>query len=544
MTAEEELASGRVLRLQATGFPIRNLSLALLTGGLLTLAFPGWEISILAWVALAPLLLAAARERSGLRSFGLGLVGGNLFFYASSWWLTYSPINYGGFSPWLAYALLLGPTLVCGAFVGMFALAVHVLVKRYGPIGMLASPVLWVATEWLRLQTTGIGWNFIGYSQSFQPALIQSASVGGVYVVSFLLALTSAALAYCAIAPSRGAAWRALAGTLVVLVGNIAYGAWVLWETQPAREGVPVVALQPNLPVSLMDADGETIFRESFVRLGRMGVEESARENAPPLPAPAVFVWPEIPVAFVYDDDPELQAFFAAETRRRGDYLLVNAVGLAGDGHTNSAMLIGPNGSRIGQYDKIRLLPFGEFVPFRRAIPFIDRVPALLHEFTPGTEPRVLAAAGAELGVSICFESSFPDVSRAERRAGATCFVNITNDAWFGPTPEPRQHLAHAVMRSVENRTEQVRVTNAGLSARIDAAGRLLDVTELFAEASRRWVLPTNAAQLSLYSRFGDWFPVSCAIASLVLIVLPLARRRKAMLKDPHRAPAARPEEE
>lgn len=530
MIAEEDLASGRVLRLQATSFPIRHLSLALLTGGLLTLSFPGWEISILAWVALAPLLVAAARERSGARSFGLGLVGGTLFFYASSWWLTFSPINYGGFSAWLAYGLLLVPTIVSGLFIGLFALIVHFVVKRYGPTGMLTAPVVWVATEWLRLQLTGIGWNFLGYSQSFQPAMIQSASLGGVYTVSFLLALTSAALAYCAIAPSRKAAWRVLAGTLAILVVNIGYGAFVLWETTPARDGVPVVALQPNLPVSLMDADGETIYRESFGRLGRMGIEETDRPNAPALASPALLIWPEIPVAFIYDDDPELQAYLGQQTRRRGDYLLVNAVGLVGDGHTNSAMLIGPDGTRIGQYDKVRLLPFGEYVPFRSVIPFIDRVPALLHEFTPGTQGKVLGASGAQIGVSICFESAFPEIARSERRSGATAFVNITNDAWFGQTPEPRQHLAHAVMRSVENRTEQVRVTNAGFTARIDAAGRILDVTDLFDESTRRWILPTSPGGLSFYTRCGDWLPIACFLATIAMLVAPLARRKRDVL--------------
>jgi apolipoprotein N-acyltransferase len=536
--AEENLASGRVMRLQASMVPIRHLSLALLTGGLLTLAFPGWEISVLAWVALAPLMLAAGRERGAARAFGLGWVGGTLFFYASSWWLTYSPIHYADFSPLLAYALLLGPTLLCGAFVGLFALVVNVSVRRFGPNAMLAAPLVWVATEWLRYELTGIGWNFIGYSQAFQPALIQCASIGGVYAVSLLLAASSAALAYSALAPSRRAAWRVLAVTLALIVVNIAYGAVVLRSTDTSSGGLAVVALQPNLPVTMAtDPDSvggsQAAYDLAIGTLSRLGTEELGRDNAPPVPAPALVVWPEIPASYSYDDEPAFQSDLAAFATRRGDYLIVNALGDSGDGHhTNSAMLIGPDGRRVSEYAKMRLLPFGEYVPMRSIIPFIDRVPALLYDFAPGHEVRLLDADGARIGIAICFESAFPDVARDERRSGATGFVNMSNDAWFGPTPFPRQSLAHAVMRSVENRTEQLRVTNAGYSARIDSAGRIVDSTDLFVAASRRWSLRVGPpGPESLFTRFGDWLAIACALATIALVVAPLVRRRRAVIE-------------
>lgn len=538
MIAEEDLAAGRVLRLQAGMVPIRHLSLALLSGGLLTLAFPGWEISVLAWVALAPLMVAAGRERKGKRrAFGLGLVAGTLFYYATSWWLTYSPIHYADFPAWLCYLLLLGPTLLCGAFVGLFALVLNVLVRRHGPNAMLLAPVVWVATEWLRLETTGIGWNFVGYSQAFQPALVQSAALGGVYAVSFLLAASSAALAYSALATSRRAAWRVLTATLALIVANVAYGAWVLKTTEVSTGGLPVVALQPNLPVTIATdpasvGGSQAAYDLAIGRLDKIGTEELSRDGAPAVPAPALVVWPEIPGSYVYDDTPAFRADTSAFAARRGDYLIVNAVGINERGHTNSAMLIGPDGLRSGDYAKIHLLPFGEYVPGRDVIPFLDRVPALNFDFAPGAETSLLDAGGARLGIAICFESAFPDHARAERRAGATAFVNMSDDAWFGPTPMPRQALAHAVMRSVENRTEQVRVTNAGYSARVDAAGRLVDATDLFVEASRRWTVPTApVAPETPYTRFGDWLPIACAVATALLLALPLVRRRRAVIE-------------
>jgi apolipoprotein N-acyltransferase len=300
---------------------------------------------------------------------------------------------------------------------------------------------------------------------------------------------------------------------------------------------MPAVALQPNLPVTLAtdpaSAGGRQAAYDLAVgKLDRMGVEELTRANAPPVPAPALIVWPEIPASYVYDLEPAFRSDTAAFARRRGDFLIVNAVGLAGEGHTNSAMLIGPDGARAGEYAKVRLLPFGEYVPLRRLIPFVDRVPALVHEFEPGLEPRLLDAGGARIGVAICFESAFPDLARAERRDGATAFVNMSNDAWFGLTPMPRQHLAHAVMRSVENRTEQIRVTNSGYTARIDAAGRVVDSTELLVEASRRWAVPTSpVAPAPPFTRFGDWLPILCLVATAALVLAPLVRKRRAVIE-------------
>lgn len=509
--------------------PIRHLSLALLTGGLLTLAYPGWEISILAWVALAPLILASARERTGPRAFGLGVIAGLLFYYASSWWLTYSPINYGGLSAPIAYALLLGPTLVCSLFTGLFATIVNVSVRRSGAWAVLVAPLVWIGLEWLRLRTLGIGWNFLGYSQSFQPALAQSASVGGVYAVSLLLAMASAALAYSAIAPSRRAALRVLTITMAVFVVNLTLGLFItLRQPAPVVDGLPVVALQPNIPPSIIASSRQQVFDGSYVHLARMGRAEFDRANAPEIPAPALIVWPEMPANFAYDEEPEARNVLAAVARQRGDYVFVNALGVIGNGHSNSAVLVGPDGNRAGQYDKVRLLPFGEYVPMRGVLPFVDRIPSLMYDFTPGTSVKLVDVEGVRIGASICFESSFPELAREARRSGATAFVNLTNDAWFGPTPMPRQHLAHSVMRSIENGVDQIRVTNAGYSARISPTGQLLDSTDLFVETSRRWELPRTAPPLTIYARTGDWLPILGVVATLALLAAPLFRRRPA----------------
>ena len=528
--AEENFATGRVLRLENSWTPpIRNLSLALLTGGLMALAFPGWEAWILGWVALAPLLAAVARERRPLRAFGLGLVAGTLFFYAACWWIAYPPVHYAGFPRPLAYTLALIPCVISGLFFGLFALTMCVLIRRLGPHAMLAAPCAWIASEWLRLQATGVGWDMLGYSQAFQPVLVQSASLGGVYAVSLLLAASSAALAYGLIAPTRRAARNAMIVTLALIIANVGYGAFVLSSTQPTEEGLSVVAIQPNIPIA--EPEGLRTTDEALHHLSRLGRAELDRVNASPLPRPSLVVWPEIPIPILFERDAPGAYTFAATATRRGDYLLFNAIGRTGETDTNAAILIGPDGRQAGAYDKIRLLPFGEYVPLRDFIPLVNRVPALAGEFTPGDRVHLLDIDGTRVSTSICFESTFPEIAREARAAGASGFINLTNDAWFGPTPQPRQHLAHAILRSVENRTEQVRVTNAGYSARIDAAGRIVDSTDLFQEATRRWVLPRAPHDATLYTRAGDWLAIGSAIATLALLAAALARRQPPVIE-------------
>jgi apolipoprotein N-acyltransferase len=523
--AEEDFSSGRVLRLEGSWQPrVRNLSLAVLTGGLMALAFPIWEVWVLGWVALAPLLFAVARERGAWRAFGLGLVSGTIFFFTSCWWISYPPVQYAGFWRSVAFLLAVVPCVVSGFFFGLFAAIVYGLVRRFGPHALFAAPFAWVGLEWLRLALLGVGWNMLGYSQAFHPLMIQTAAIGGVYAVSFVLAASSTALAYGLVAPSRAAAIRAMAGGLAVIVGNLVFGAVVLNGVEPHEDRFPVVMVQPNFPIEpqVGQSDAiETLARLSFPANGPAGVQIP--------PPPALVVWPEIPAWIPYDDLPWIQGDVSLIAIRRGDYLLINAPGTSQGfaqktEHTNAAMLIGPDGLRVGQYDKIRLLPFGEYVPFREVLPFLEQVPALAQDFKAGTEMRVLDVGDGKIGASICFESSFPELARFARGAGASAFVNMTNDAWFGPTAEPRQHLAHSILRSVENRTEQVRATNAGISAHIDAGGRIVDSTELFETATRVWSLPRSPGPMPFYTWAGDWLPLLSLVGLVVLWVVARAR--------------------
>ena len=527
MIAEENLVQPRVLRLEASGPPpIRNLSLAVVAGALMTLAFPGWEAWILAWVALAPLIAAVVRERSGLRSFGLGWLAGTIFFYGSCSFIAYPPIHYGGFPVALAYGLAVIPCAVSGAFFGLFGLITNIAFRRLGPYTVLAAPLTWVACEYLRFGFTGVGWNLLGYSLSFQPMLTQAAALGGVYLVSALVATTSTTLAFVLVAPSRRAATTAMAITLVILVANVCFGLWALRDKQTETGVLNVLAVQPNIAVLGPDADYQTFElakEEALERLSGMSMEEGLAPGT-------LIVWPEIPVGIDYETDASAQQFATEAASFSSSSVLLNGLGAGSDSSTtNSALLVGRDGSTLGQYDKVRLMPFGEYVPMRSVIPFLDQVPALAGEFTPGESVHLLNAEGTPIAVSICFESAFPELAREASLQGAAGLVNLTNDAWFGPTAEPRQHLAHAVMRSVETRLPQVRVTNSGYSAWIDARGRIADVTPAFEQSTRRWMLPrTSEPGVTLYTRFGDWFPILSLMVALLIASLGLLKTYKA----------------
>jgi apolipoprotein N-acyltransferase len=202
-----------------------------------------------------------------------------------------------------------------------------------------------------------------------------------------------------------------------------------------------------------------------------------------------------------------------------------------GDGPRNSAMVIGPSGDRVSQYDKIALVPFGEYVPARGFIPFMNRVPAMVGDVTAGDQVTLSEAAGTKLGAFICFEATRPEIARRMRKAGASALVQLSNEAWFGPTAAARQMLAHAVLRAVENDAELIRATNSGLSALIDRYGQIEGLTPSFETATRTWKVRPAGHEMTFYTRHGDVFTIGClviGVGALAAAVLLPSRKEAA----------------
>jgi apolipoprotein N-acyltransferase len=529
-----------VLPFQQSAPFISNLTLAIFSGLLLVFAFPDWNLWSLGWVGTAPLIMAVVRERKFWRSLLLGLVTGTIFFAGSSHWVTYSMHNYGDIPLFLSYLILVVFSATLGIFTGIFAATLAIGIKRFGSWAILAAPAVWAGSEWLRLQATGMGWNPLGYSQAFQPAVIQIARLGGVYLVSAVLVAASTALVFALVYLERQRGILVLTAAGVIAIAVVLYGE-ALRPSVDDSGSVTAAVIQPNIPIDGAWND-QRFVDEMLLRhlsLSEQAVRASAKDPSSMPGSPGknsavdLVVWPESPMNFEYDRDPNLRRRLAEFTTRNQVYLLMNSWGYAANNISdepqyNSAMLISPAGEKIAEYDKNALVPFGEYVPARGWLPFMDRIKALAGDINAGTSLTLPEAAGAKIGPLICFETTRPDLARRMRRGGASAFIQLSNEAWFGPASAPKQMLATAVFRAVENNTDVIRATNSGLSARIDHYGLVTGDTPMFESAIRTWKIKTadeaRPDALTFYSQHGDVFAVACLVSSALLLVASVAR--------------------
>ncbi len=494
------------------------------TALLLIFSFPNFEFSILAWIALVPLLVVVARRPSPLRALVLGWAAATVFFYTSCYWLTYSMIHYGGVPTVVAYLLLAPAAIVVGIFPGLAVMLVAMAIKRWGQWAVLLAPVFWTALEWVRLGVTGQLWNALGYSQAFHPFLIQPASWGGVYAVSFLIVIVNSAIALVVTKP-EGRRVAAALPLVACVFGSMPLAGLVsnprLWLSD-YHPSLCVVAIQPNVPMTLVKSPEE--MKQLLER--HLSLSLSGLKQCPGDVDRRLVIWPESPMNFTYAPDRSFQQLVTRFSLENNTYLLFNSLEPAPNGGSyNSALLI--NGDApIVQYDKIRLMPFGEYVPLPQWLPGASLITGLVGEFTPGTKYTLMPVGNYQLGVFICIESAYPWITREMTSRDADLLINISNDGYLGPTAVMRQHLANAVFRAVENGRPLMRVTNTGLTARIDALGTIDGLTNPFEADVRVWTyLPLEAD--TIYTRFGDWFVQFCAaISAILLVAIVLGQRR------------------
>ena len=506
-------------------FPTRvEWAAAAATAILLILSFPNFELSFLAWVALVPLIVVIAKRPAPASAFLLGWFAGTAFFYASCYWLTYSMIHYGGLPRVLAYLLLFPAALVVGVFPGAFAFLLALAIKHWGRWAVLLAPVFWAALEWARLIVTGQLWNALGYSQAYHPTLIQPASWGGVYAVSFLIVAVNTAVVILIV--SRGVRAIAISAFIVLLVPLAIFVSPFL-ETDAdsiPRSSVTVVALQPNVPMNLEKSNEEM----NELRERHWSMTANALNNLPHDNSPRFVIWPESPMNFTYAADRTFQEQLANFTRQNHTSLLFNSLEpTLANGFYNSALLINEDGRLIAQYDKIRLLPFGEYVPLPQWLPGASLITGLVGDFTPGDKYTVMPFGDHRAGTFICIESAYPYIARELTFRGADVLINISNDGYLGPTAVMRQHLANVVFRAVENGRPVLRVTNTGISARIDARGHIEDQTAPFQTDVRVWQVRPSTIASTFYTRHGDLFVYFCAFAVLGFFVVLFRIKRR-----------------
>ncbi|HLL70195.1 MAG TPA: apolipoprotein N-acyltransferase [Pyrinomonadaceae bacterium] len=523
-----------------------HAALSALSALLLVLSFPDFNLWQLAWVGLVPLLVAVALAPRPRQAFVLGWLAGALFFYGSCWWLTHSMIHYGGLPRPLAYALLVPVVVIVGLFPATFALVLSRLCARWGVYALVAAPPLWAATEWARLGATGQLWNAVGYSQAFHPALIQTATWGGVYAVGFLILTINAAVAIVLL-QRNVRSFNVAVLVLIVAALVSALTELVIFSTPDSDSSAyqpytVVIAVQPNVSVNFgrspeetaelvrrhltMSADALRAWEQKQDAEVKRELEQRKLHGTNAYPSydpPRVVVWPESPMNFAYAKDAEFRTLVGGFARAERTSVLFNSLEPApAGGAYNSAVLVNEAGRLVAQYDKIRLLPFGEYVPLPRWFPPAWLVSGIVGDFTPGANYTLLPLGATSAGVFICFESAFPSIARRFADAGADVLINISNDGYLGQTPVLRQHLANAVFRAVENRRDVLRVTNTGISARITPRGEVLDATGSFEPAVRTWTVTRATTGKTFYTRHGDLFVALCAAISIALLATTL----------------------
>jgi apolipoprotein N-acyltransferase len=504
------------MALDAPGSPgpagLRALALAA-SGAAGALAFPSTDWWPLGWVWLVP-ALAAAVHRAPRGALADGWLAGTAFFAVLLSWLDHTFRHYSAI-PWpVSWLPILLLSAYCGLYVGLTAGAVSWLGRRIGSgWALAAAPAVWVAGEWIRGRLMdGFPWGLLGYSQHSVPLVIQVAELAGVYGVSFVLVAASSALAGAAALGARRS--RAGLGAVALLVAaTLGWGAVALdrEESRAASPGpaVRVGVIQPSIEQSnKWDPARHAEQLMVFERLTRAAA--GAR--------PALIIWPETAATIFLRGDPALLERLRRLADETGARLVVGSIdrpgGTAGKWR-NSAFLLTEQGI-TGKYDKIHLVPFGEYVPLAGLIGFVRSWAEFISDFEAGDSATVLALPGSRFGTVICYEVVFPELFREFVTGGASFMVNITNDAWFGRTSGPWQHLGMLPLRAVEHRVAIARSANTGVSAFVSPTGRVTRTLALFEQGVLGESVPLRR-RTTLYTRFGDWLAyASLAVTALV----------------------------
>ncbi|HEX6803273.1 MAG TPA: apolipoprotein N-acyltransferase [Terriglobales bacterium] len=509
-------------------------ALAILSAGLQVVTFPLPNIYVLSWIAVAPLLVALLRARqpetlqlqgaeklqpaSPWQGFLLGYLCGILWYGGNCYWVYNTMKQYGGISAAGAAGLLILFCLYLGLYHGAFGLITCLLAKRSLRTALVLAPFAWVAVELARTRISGFPWDLLGITQVDNIPLARIARFTGVYGISFEIMIVNTAFAAALLVHRRRRTSLLIAALAAAFVLQIAR--WTPIPAVPA--GRSAVLVQANVPI-LENSDWTRQYYEAtFADLTKLSLNPPPGESE----RPDLIVWPESPAPF-FSNDAGFRNRLAQVATSAQSWIVAGSIGMEGSGSSqevfNSAAIINPSGEFVARYDKVHLVPFGEYLPFPSLLGFAGGLTKEVGTFTPGASRHALQAGHEKLGIFICYESIFPDEVRRFANSGAQVFVNISNDGWYGDSGAYAQHLKQARMRAIENDRWLLRDTNTGVTAAIDPYGRI-------AQQAPRKERTALAASYSLvegttfYTRHGDWLAYACAIISAGAILFSLQR--------------------
>ncbi len=494
-----------------------------LSGAVLALSFPNFSLWYLAWIGIVPLIVIVSffEEKLSFKKTAIaGFVFGFFHFLVGLYWIDIVLEKYGGLPVWLSIPVLI---LLCGylAFYGLaFAVGIKVFHKNIIP-SWLILPSLWVVLEWIRGKLiTGFPWNLLAYSQTDLKWLRQVADITGAYGVSWMIVLTNALIARALIKKRDFSGWIVL---LMFMIASWWYGNSVLSSNILCKEsGFKVAIVQGNIDQA---QKWDEAFRDMTIQTYANLSFDAVRSGNVDL-----VVWPESAMPFVYGFIPDLTMRVDGIIDQLEVPVLFGTIGMTGmtkDARfLNKAYLVEPGGSISGDYAKEHLVPFGEYVPLQKILFFVHKLVPTAGDFVPGRSSGVISWRGESIGMLICYEVIFPELARKRVLNGATLFVNISNDAWFGKSSAPYQHLESARWRAIETKRAIVRATNTGVSAFIDPFGDISSSLGLFKAGTLVDSVKTCTGK-TFYVRYGDVFVLLCALIILAATLYFINERLK-----------------
>jgi len=508
---------------------VKELCLCLLSAVLLILSFPKFNLEFLAWVGFVPLFFLL-RDKSKPKAFLFSYLTGIIFWLGIIYWLVH--VTLAGMIILLLYLAL---------YFGMFGLVFSSIEHRASSIEYLFIPSLWVILEYIRSHLfTGFPWALLGYSQYLNSPTIQFADITGVWGVSFLVMMINVAI-YLVTSrlPVRQAGksqvesqklsiLRQVAPSIILLICVLSYGYYKLYMRPALPAGrqaasdlrqIRICVIQGNIPQEFKwDPEAKDYILEKYLNITR-----NVNKDKPDL-----IIWPEAALPVVLEEEPIFIEQVKKLAKEIKTPILLGVVNVQNDHYYNSALLISGEGEILTKYDKLHLVPFGEYIPFRKTLRFLETI-VPIGDFTTGKEYTVFQTqASKKFSVLICFEDLFPELSREFIKKGADFLVNITNDAWFKKTSSPYQHLQASVFRAVENRASLVRAANTGVSGFIAPTGEILSLVQdktgrnIFVDGHATQDINIPKKEMSFYTKYGDIFMIIC----LLFVLLGITPRK------------------
>ncbi len=501
------------------------LFLSVLSGVLAGFSFPKHGFAVFAWVAYVPLLFSvrlAKGSKPVLKSYQYGFVSGFITNIILLYWVVVAMNRYGNIG---MPASILGLVLLAGIlsvlYYGTFTMIIKLFWSTKIPGELLFIPVVWVLLEYLKTYLfSGFPWELLGYSQYKNLPLIQISRVTSVYGVSCVVMLFNVLIYeftvwWYDINTVRTAKYPFLfAKTIAVLLlitGILVYGDITIDNTNELvrRTGndIDVGLIQGNIDQShKWDPAYQRETMASYFSLTRQAYEKSNLQLG---------IWPETATPFFLQSEPVYMAQMSDFVRSHNLYMLFGSPAYEytnrGIDYFNSAFVMAPSGAIIGRYDKRHLVPFGEYLPLKHIFFFLKKLTGSIGDFTAGGEDNLLQFNNIKIGTLICYEIIFPQLSASDCRNGSNLLVTITDDAWFGDTSAPYQHLSMATFRAVEDERFVLRAANTGISAVISPTGKILDSTKLFVPAFIDYRVKLINTK-TFYTVHGDVFILLCAI--------------------------------